>query len=179
MIELDKRIISGKKPLTCFDAEQARNFVGKKCYLTNDISLFSDLNEFKKIEWGNSAVYEGVFDTLTNINTEVTLIFETSYRRWKFCIPCEWVKEEKSEPKYRPYTMKEFIHEYAIGESIFKIRDKRDPEYIYQSLFIAYSKSLVYLGGWSLSLEQLFDKFEIGEGCGPDETWHPFGILEE
>lgn len=95
-MELDKRIISGKKPLTCFDAEQARNFVGKKCYLTNDISLFSDLNAFKDIKGCNEAIYEGVADTLTNINTEVSLVFETTYLRWKFCIPCEWVKEEEA-----------------------------------------------------------------------------------
>lgn len=117
-MELDKRIMSGKKPLDCFDAEQARNFVGKKCYLTNDISLFSDLNAFKDIKGCNEAIYEGVVDTLTNINTEVTLIFETTYLRWKFCIPCEWIKPEEPEKKYRPFSLEEFLAIFSMGNRI-------------------------------------------------------------
>lgn len=182
MIELDKRIISGKKPLTCFDAEQARNFVTKNCYLTNDISLFSDLNAFKKVEWGNSPVYEGVVDTLTNINTEVTLIFETSYRRWKFCIPCEWVKEEKSEPKYRPYTIKDFEKAFLNEEfdDFIILRDKHNPDDIYTLRYNGNFKKgqfeYICLGAKNFSFELLFENYEVADYDG---DWQPFGILEE
>ena len=75
--------------------------------------------------------------------------------------------------------MKEFLREYSIGESIFKIRDKRDPEHIYQFLYIGHSNSLVYLGGWALSLQDLFNYYESGDGIGDEETWQPFGVLED
>lgn len=104
-MELDKRIKEGKRPLTCFDAEEAKKYVGKKCYLTNDISLFSDLDVFKDIEGCKSVPneYDGIINTLSDIDTEISMVFETTYLRWKFCIPCEWVTKEKKEPKYREY----------------------------------------------------------------------------
>lgn len=177
MIELDKRIISGKKPLTCFDAEQARNFVTKNCYLTNDISLFSDLNAFKNVEWGNSPVYEGVVDTLTNINTEVTLIFETSYRRWKFCIPCEWVKEKKKAKKnYRPFTISEFIQKYSVGE-LFKIREKQNRFTVSELQYVGHKvyEPRIYLGITDFTLDELFENFEM---CINNDCWIPFGTRE-
>lgn len=182
MIELDKHIISGKKPLTCFDAEQARNFVGKKCYLTNDISLFSDLNAFKDIKGCNEAIYEGVADTLTNINTEVSLVFETTYRRWNFCIPCEWVEDEKKEPKYRAYTMNEFKAEFKIG-MVLTLRERDAPDYVYQVMYLGnrqYDESdgignTIFLSQRFFSLRELFNIFEIVR----NGDWQPFGILEE
>lgn len=44
MIELDKRIIEGKKPLTCLDTEQAKQFIGKQCYFADNIEDFSNLD---------------------------------------------------------------------------------------------------------------------------------------
>ena len=32
-MKLDPRIIKGKKPLTCFDSEYAKQFIGKKGFL--------------------------------------------------------------------------------------------------------------------------------------------------
>lgn len=181
MIELDKRIISGKKPLTCFDAEQARSFVGKKCYLTNDISLFSDLNAFKDIKGCNEAIYEGVADTLTNINTEVSLVFETTYLRWKFCIPCEWVTE-KGEPKYRPYTIKDFEKAFLNGEfeDFIIFRDKHEPDNIYTMMYngnyVRGKYEYICLGAKNFSFESLFENYEVADYDG---DWQPFGVIDE
>ena len=176
-MELDKRIMSGKKPLTCFDAEQARNFIGKKCYLTNDISLFSDLNEFKNVEWGNTTVYEGVVDTLTNINTEVTLIFETSYRRWRFCIPCEWVKEP--EKKYRAYTLEEFIGDVNLGlEPWIRMRSvgtNKECKFLYTGYQETEVGEYICLGCFQFDFVSLFQNYEI---CINGE-WQPFGVIDE
>ena len=44
-MELDKRIIKGKRPLTCFDTEQAMQFIGKQCYFSDDATDFMDLDK--------------------------------------------------------------------------------------------------------------------------------------
>lgn len=176
MIELDKRIISGKKPLTCFDTEQAQDFVGKKCYLTNDISLFSDLDVFKDIEGCKSVPneYDGIINTLSDIDTEISMVFETTYLRWKFCIPCEWVKKENT---YRPYTINEFVNQFSLGDEII-LRPKSDG-IICHKLFVEYAEyndgdDTVFLGSSCYGLTDLYEDCEIYTG----EGWKPFGVKE-
>lgn len=178
-MELDKRILPGKKPLTCFDTEQAQDFVGKKCYLTNDISTFANLDQFIEKEGCSNVTYAGVIDTLTNIGTEVSMIFETTYLRWKFCIPCEWVKEEKKEPKYRPYTIKDFEKAFLNGEfeDFIIFRDKHDPDNIFTMRYNGNFKKgdfeYICLGAKNYSFEQLFENYEVADYDG---DWQPFGI---
>ena len=182
MIELDKRIIEGKRPLTCFDTEQARNFVGKKCYLTNDIIAFQNLDLFKEIEGCKTIAYDGIIDTLSNINTEVGMVFETTYLRWKFCLPCEWVKEEKKEPKYRPYTIKDFEKAFLNDEfdDFIIFRDKDYPDDIYTMRYNGNFKTgaheYICLGAKNFTFEHLFENYEVADYDG---DWQPFGILEE
>ena len=177
-MELDSRIKEGKKPLTCFDAKKAQNFVGKKCYLTNDISIFTDLDTFKEFEGCSCLTYDGIIDTLTNINTEVSMVFETTYLRWKFCLPCEWVKpEESEEPEktYRPYTVMEFIKEYPLGSHLhFRPKDKLIEMH---RLIDGYNDCLngagtLFMCGMMYSMSELYDRYEIFK----DGEWVPFGI---
>ena len=182
MIELDKRIIEGKKPLTCFEANQAKFFVGEKCYLTNDISIFSNLDQFIEKEGCSNVTYAGVIDTLTNIGTEVSMVFETTYLRWKFCIPCEWVKSEEPEKKYRPYTMSEFKSEFKIN-TILTLRKRNEDKYVYQTVYLGNrhyddtdsDENFIYLSHGTYSLKELFEKFEIVR----NGDWQPFGIIDE
>lgn len=173
-MELDERIIKGKKPLTCFDTEQAQNFVGKKCYLTNDISIFSDLDSFKETEGCSDAPYVGVIDRLTNINKELGMVFDTTFLRWKFCLPCEWVKTP--EKKYRAFTIKEFIEIYSVG-NVFQIRHKQEEttETCVQYVGYKISEQKIYLGITDFTLDELFENFEMIEPYG--DTWIPFGSL--
>ena len=39
-MELDKRILPGKRPLTCFDTEEAKKFIGEKGYFNHNLSRF-------------------------------------------------------------------------------------------------------------------------------------------
>ena len=169
-MKLDSRILKGKKPLDCFDVEEAKQFIGKKGYFCDHRSGFTNISNL-------------VEDVLRDITPDDNYceVYKTNCTSWEYFLPEEWIKEpeEKPEKKYRPYTMKEFLREYSIGESIFKIRDKRDPEHIYQFLYIGHSNSLVYLGGWALSLQDLFNYYESGDGIGDEETWQPFGVLED
>ena len=43
-MKLDKRIFPAKRPLTCFDAEYAKQFIGKKGFVTDELNQFRDLN---------------------------------------------------------------------------------------------------------------------------------------
>lgn len=169
-MKLDSRILKGKKPLDCFDVEEAKQFIGKKGYFCDHRSGFANISNLSE-------------DVLRDITPDDNYceVYKTNCTSWEYFLPEEWIKEpeEKPEKKYRPYTMKEFLREYSIGESIFKIRDKRDPEHIYQFLYIGHSNSLVYLGGWALSLQDLFNYYESGDGIGDEETWQPFGVLED
>ena len=168
-MELDKRIIKGKRPLTALDTDVAKEFIGKQCYFTSKFENFENLSKVPHATLHNIDDSHVPFQCYGD---DGILCYDC------FILPCEWV-EEKKEPKYRPYTMKEFLREYSIGESILKIRDKREPEYVYQYLFIGHSKNYVGLGGWMFAFTELFDHFEIGEGVGDEETWQPFGVLEE
>ena len=169
-MELDKRI----KELT--DIQSVTNgcqdwlFMTKKGYFANSIFDFKDLKRL--CEYGEYAGWRE--------HNQCFLCEQASDETYySYFLPEDRLLPKESKKKYRPYTTEEFIHEYAIGVSLFKIRDKREPEYIYQFLLIGYSKGLVYLGGWALSLKEFFDNYEIGEGRGSDETWHPFGVLDE
>ena len=182
MIELDKRILPGKKPLTCFDTKQAQNFVGKKCYLTNDISIFSDLDSFKETEGCSDALYVGVIDRLTNINKELSMVFDTTFLRWKFCIPCEWVKPEEHEEIYRAFSLNEFSELYAIGDVVtFRLKDC---EVIEQSMLIGFQSShdedipgngFVLIGNCRYGFMELFNNYELKYL----NHWQPFGIEVE
>ena len=94
-MELDKRIIEGKKPLDCFDAENEelmKSFLNKEGYFSNNIENFCLLDGcFKRF--------------LSNVFKEVKSCFnDDEGRDWKFFLPVEWVKEP--EKKYRSFTLK-------------------------------------------------------------------------
>ena len=55
-MELDKRIVPGKRPLSCFDTEQAWRFMGKQCYFSNDARDFMNLDKAD----GDSSFYIAV-----------------------------------------------------------------------------------------------------------------------
>lgn len=47
-MELDKRIREGKKPLNAFDAEEAKQFIGKEGYFTDCLVAFTNIGRNKK-----------------------------------------------------------------------------------------------------------------------------------
>ena len=91
-MKLDKRIIEGKKPLTCFDVEEAREFIGKEGYFAGDLSVYQKLDYFQT--W-----------TLQEIKNNISRCFKDNVlnEHWNYFLPEEWVQKEKPEPKYRPY----------------------------------------------------------------------------
>ena len=169
-MELDKRILEGKKPLNCFDTEIAKQFIGKKGYFSNYLNVYTNLCNME----------EGVLHSLDEQHGEA---FVEEYAKWKFFLPAEWVKEP--EKKYRPFSLAEWIDQHEIGEVIHY----RDKDYK-QEFCVMYSGYIIDEGEdvqdvrtigrivlmfTGYFLEELFKDYEI---CINGE-WHPFGVMEQ
>ena len=173
-MELDNRIIKGKKPLDCFDAENKeliKPFLNKEGYFSNNLENFCLLDGcFKRL--------------LSNVFKERKSCFtDDEGRDWKFFLPVEWVKEP--EKKYRPYTLAEWVEKHEIGEVIHY----RDKDYK-QEFCVMYSGYIIDEGEdiqdvrtigrivlmfTGYFLEELFKDYEI---CINGE-WQPFGVLDK
>lgn len=75
-MELDKRIKPNKMPLTCFDINKAKQFIGKNCYFSRVMEAFEDLNYCTKAP-------------LVQVN-DCTTPFNNTFC---FILPCEWVDD--------------------------------------------------------------------------------------
>ena len=148
-MELDKRIIKGKRPLTCFDTEQAKEFLGKECYFSNAYCTFEDLHRIPKSE----------LQYISN-DKDASDPYKTACYFYPFCLPCEWVEEEKKEPKYRPYTIDTFLKKFKLGDSII-LRRKGSDTYE-ELLFTGYSGENVHLGACVFGFNSLFNFYEFG-----------------
>ena len=102
-MNLDLRIIEGKRVLTPFDIEEAKAFLGKECYFSNAYCTFEDLNSIPK------AILQYVSD-----NKDASDPYKTACYYYPFCLPCEWVKEP--EKKWRAYTIAEFQEAFTVGK---------------------------------------------------------------
>ena len=166
-MELDSRIKEGKRPLTCFDIDEAEKYVGKKCYISNEYDFFRNL------DFTQQKILNGVEDC------EEPFHYDQD-KQAEFCLPCEWVKEP--EKKWRPYTGIEFAEKFGILVGhIIRIRDRPEnagQEYEYKIMFVGYRwyKGLfeVFINGCWIDLLTLFELYEYME----DGEWHKFGVEE-
>ena len=164
-MELDKRIINGKRPLTCFDVEEAEKYIGKLCYMCDEYDQFHQLNLIEP------AILMGVEDCEIPFHTGQD-------KQVEFCLPCDWVTKEK---KYRPYTFDEFLDRFHFGEGIV-FRNKARPNIVYHVLFMGYLENLengknemnIILGQYRCSLQELFSDHD----CFYNGRWVPFGVEE-
>ena len=165
-MKLDERILDGKKPLDCFDAENSeliKPFLNKEGYFSNNLENFCLLDGcFKRL--------------LSNVFKKVKSCFnDDEGRDWKFFLPVEWVKEP--EKKYRSFTLTEWINQHEIGD-VIHYRSKLDgieAHVMYMGTYHHKNKGTIVLGVASYTLDCLFEEFEIEI----DGKWQPFGVLEE
>ena len=165
-MELDKRIKEGKRPLTCFDVKEAKQFIGKECYLSNSIADYADLN---------NVTAKRILDDVSNTSIPYS---SNPAGIYCYCLPCEWLEEEKKEPKYRPFKdhaeYKEYLND-GIIESWIQIREKPTGE-VSELMYVGGSEAFICLGAYSFDLNDLFYDFELfNESTG---EWQPFGIKE-
>lgn len=166
-IDLDKRIIKGKKPLSAFDELESK-YIGTDCFFSDKPSDFADLSKCQVGKLMSLDAVSGMFGASKN----------NSYAVFYFCLPCEWV-EEKKEPKYRPFKdhteYKEYLND-GIIESWIQIREKLTGE-VSELMYVGGSGAIICLGAYSFDLNNLFYDFELfNESTG---EWQPFGVLEE
>ena len=166
MIELDKRILEGKKPLTAFD-EMESKFIGTDCYFSDKPSDFADLSNCQVGKLMSLDAVSGMFGASKN----------NSYAVFCFCLPCEWVEEKKEpkEPKYREYKdLDEFfdVTGLEIGDLIhLKFPGGNDAEL----LIVGGCDNGLFIGIHKYTFKQLFAMVEISISG----EWQPFGVLEE
>ena len=177
-MELDKRILPGKRPLTCFDIEEAKKFIGEKGYFNHNLSRFCYLKNC-------TPAY------LRNIFVRSESCFEASRIDWpntdyKYFLPAEWVKPEEpecKECKWRPFTLDEFVKRFdlEVGTRVFLIRPKTTPENQRRLLLtgILQDKNPAFcgvcLGGFYFTFSNLFDIYDVRFG---KNDWQPFGVEE-
>ena len=177
-MKLDERILDGKKPLDCFDAENRelmKSFLNKEGYVSNNLENFCLLDGcFKRL--------------LSNVSKEVKDCFKTSINGgdggdWKYFLPVEWVKEP--EKKYRPFSLEEFSNIFKVGDLIV-FKGKGCCDEVKVAMFTGYITDVeriddktpgaceVMLGIFHYSLFSLFEDFERFY----NGRWLPFGVKE-
>lgn len=166
-MELDSRIKAGKKPLTCFDTEEASKFVDEKGYFSDCLYNFQNLDNCSK------SILHCIDDKREDSND---YIFNDGKYYCRFFLPVEWVKEPKT-PEFEPYTLDTWEHEFNPGDVIIfrgKVGTDRDgSQYkcIYTGWRQVFSNDVVILGLWGFTFKELSELYEIYR----DNTWEPFG----
>lgn len=183
-MELDKRIIEGKRPLTCIDIEQAKEFVGKLCLFSDSYVNYKNIREYEKCPQYTGILH--IVEDAKRFHSEEDYIFrnETDGYLYSLVLPLEWVKPEEPEKKYRPYTADEFIDkfEFWIGR-VIRVRDKKSEyartQYEYKTVFTGYRQCIggieVFLNGKWYTMHTLLGSFEYME----NNEWKPFGVIDE
>ncbi len=182
-MSLDKRILSGKKPLTYFDVEQGNEFIGKECYFSDIAFKYEDLDTIENSD--NYISYAKGTLSKFNVYCKEDRVFENRDTGvgYRYCLPCEWVKEP--EKKYRPFSIEDWKLKYSFGDTIlYRYKgtycdDHREVE----TMYLGYAKQLngitdeagkgeLILGDGCHELQNLFDNYEMWVDGG----WKPFGI---
>ena len=184
-MELDKRIKEGKRPLTCLDVEQAREFEGKLCLFSSSFVNYKNIREYAKYPQYTGTLSVKDKDKFKYITDE-----ESPYRNendgyfYELVLPLEWVKEP--EKKYRPFSLEEFLKIFDIGDQIgFRSKDNGEVKY---AMLVGYTDDFfadntdrsdgendVMIGIYRFSLSYLFENYDLYF----EDEWQPFGVLDE
>ena len=176
-MELDSRIKEGKRPLTCLDVEQAREFVGKQCLFSDLYVNYKNIKEYEKF-----SQYTGVLnikDNVQHLRSKEDYVFknETDGYCYSLVLPLEWIKEP-TPPKFEPYTLDALERDFKPGDIVvFCGRENTCKEgNYYKCIYSGYLKSpgnriLVSFGVFLFSVDELFKLYEIRR----NGNWEPFG----
>lgn len=169
-MELDSRILEGKKPLDCFDTDIAKQFIGHEGYFCDHRSGFTN-------------IYNLVKDVLRDITPDDNYceVYKTNCTSWEYFLPEEWIKEpeEKPEKKYRPYSLEEFIGDVNLGLepwiTMRHVGTNKECKFLYTGYQETEVGEYICLGCYQFDFISLFKNYEIyinGE-------WQPFGVIDE
>ena len=167
-MKLDKRIKSKSDILSCFDIENAKEFVfvDQKGYFANEISSFCDINICKY----------GTLGSVLGDQQESFYMSETE-ESFSFFIPdSELLPRKPKEKQYRP-------DKFTVGQPI-KFRKKGEVGNERYLILNGYSNyklfdeitTDIYIGRGAYTLDELFSKYEWQEHY--TEDFEPFGVEE-
>lgn len=177
-MKLDKRIKEGKRPLTCLDVEQAREFVGKECIFSDIYANFKDINQYLFVDSDYAAILS--IDERASCGDYV---FKNSKNnlRYSLILPLEWIEQQKSKINFEAYNLVTFENEFNIGD-VVTFRGKTNTDRVgsyYKCVYSGYrfiaekgsTNTIAILGLWGFSFSELFDLYEIYR----NGNWEPFG----
>ena len=177
-MELDKRILPGKRPLGCFDTEAAKEFIGKEGYFCRYEHLFSDATKI-----GSTSVLVQIKpEDPAPFVPQIAMKLDQFYG-YEYFMPAEWFKPEEPENKWRPFTLDEFVKRFdlEVGTRVFLIRSKRTPVNQKRLLLTGIIQDKdpdlcgIGLGPYFFKFSELFIFHEVKFG---EKDWQPFGVEE-
>ena len=176
MSKYDKPKLFELRDVFCFaNAEKAKEYIGKVCYFGSSLedlahSVEKNYNRYTLHSIDQDRPDAKVFTADTGVDFEVA----------SFCLPKE--KVIRPDAKYRPFKNLDELADYLetsvpnLAGKILHYKSKETgKEYISMISDVSLSDSRVRLNGWSNSLENLFNEYELWNG----EKWVPFGVLEK
>lgn len=164
-MKLDTKILPGRKPLTCFDTEEAKKFINKLGYFTNEFCHFEYL---KQCPYGYLRRVDG---------NRKPFVISNSNQQYEFFIPIEWLTEQE----FRPFTLDEFNAIYQIGDLItfrskngtLKIVGSYSGYAVLNNDYMTPSDCGINIGSKYYSLQTFFNDYELFNE--ESESWQPFG----
>lgn len=175
-MELDSRIKEGKRPLTCIDVEQAREFEGKLCLFSDSYVNYKNIREYAKYPQYTGVLHIEEEKQLFHSKKDYIFRNGTDGYCYSLVLPLEWV-EQPTTPKFEPYTWDAWERDFKLGDIVvFRGRENtcKKGNY-YKCIYCGYLKStenlLVTFGAFLFSVDELFKLYEIRR----NGTWEPFG----
>lgn len=167
-MKFDPRIKKGKMPLSPFELNKAKKFIGEFGYFANNIFAFMNLDTIAE---------RGAF-TLSDIDFS-----DTDFKPfkdggdevgWSYFLPKSWTNPH--EEMYGPYTLAGWCNRHELGEEIvMRLKSTRMVEH--HKMYIgcaSYEIPTITLGNNEFSFLELFEEWEIRI----DDVWQPFGMKE-
>ena len=178
-MKLDSRIIEGKRPLSCIDTDEAKQFIGKEGYFSGSLSIYKNLDYFDK--W-----------TLTEIKDDASRCFKDGRLSewWDYFLPEEWVQEKEPEPVWKPYDLNTLREDkILLGNTItFRRKTEDNSARVITAIYNGKSEnsddlndSEILLGGEWFGFQRLLEDYEIFDNVYGDSNvckWRPFGYQE-
>lgn len=166
-MKLDSRIKTLSDILTCFDIEEAKQFIGQKGYFEDYLDKY---NSLEVSEYG----------TLTEVVDNEAPFKSDNRCHWRFFIPESLV--ENVECYSRPFSIIEFkgnLPKMIFPDDLIHFRNKDTgfEEYAqrYNGYIVSSQDTVICLGSREYSLKDLFEKFEY---LDKDGSWNTFGVEE-
>lgn len=168
-MNLDSRIKDILYIADCFTTETYKKYIGTECYMTSEISDYSNLDKCIKA-------------VLRRVEDDEIYPYKSDKQTFQFCLASVFVEQKQTE--LRPFTLEEFIEKFPVGQPI-KFRSKNDEVRELYLILLGYRLALskdqtvpyISIGHFTYLLDELFDHYEWQETDTGD--WRPFGVTKE